>query len=174
MRRIATAVLLAALLLAACGSDDDYAFSATATADMVAPDGARVGIVTLEEGPNGVLVSAHLEGLTPGSHGFHIHTIGTCTPDFAAAGDHFAPNGHSHGFLHAAPMHAGDLPNLHAAANGTAAADFFTDRITLNPDADTSLFDADGSAFIVHALPDSYGAEAGAGGRVACGVIEHA
>ena len=50
--------------------------------------------------------------------------------------------------------------------------DFFTTAVTLGRGADHSLFDADGSAFIVHAQPDSYGAEAGAGERVACGVIE--
>ena len=30
---------------------------------------------------------------------------------------------------------------------------------------------ADGSAIIVHEKPDTYGEDAGAGGRVACGVI---
>ena len=36
----------------------------------------------------------------------------------------------------------------------------------------TSVFDSDGSAIIIHAKPDTSGAEASAGDRVACGVTE--
>ena len=57
-------------------------------------------------------------------------------------------------------------------ARHAARADVFTGKITLAADADTTVFDADGSAIIIHAQPDSYGAEPGAGDRVACGVIE--
>ena len=74
--------------------------------------------------------------------------------------------------MHPDGSHAGDLPNIYAGSDGTARADVFTDQVTLAADAETSVFDSDGSAIIIHAKPDSYGADPGAGDRVACGVIE--
>ena len=147
------------------------AVGATATAMMAGPDGTAMGTVTLTQGPHGVLIAADLTGLTPGGHGFHIHQTGSCAPDFAAAGDHFAPKGLEHGYDNEAGFHAGDLPNIYAAADGTARADFFTREVTLTAGLAHSLFDEDGSAIIVHEKPDTYGEDAGAGGRVACGVI---
>lgn len=143
-----------------------------ATAMLAGPDGTAMGTVTLTQGPFGVLIAADLMGLTPGGHGFHIHEFGTCSPSFAAAGGHFNPGGTGHGFLDEGGVHAGDTPNIYAAADGTARADIFTAAVTLALDADHSLFDADGSAIIVHEKPDTYGADPGAGGRVACGVIQ--
>ena len=170
---LAAAALLAALLLAACGGDSaPAATGARASATLTGPDGAPMGTVTLTQGPHGVLISADVSGLSPGAHGFHIHARGACTPDFAAAGDHFNPGSGGHGFLHEDGAHAGDLPNIHAGADGAARADYFSDAVTLDEDADHSLFDDDGSAIIVHAKPDSYGEAAGAGDRVACGVIQ--
>ena len=143
----------------------------TATAHLVGADGRSLGTVVLIEGPNGVLVQANVYGLSPGGHGFHIHGVGACEPDFGAAGDHFNPEGIGHGFMEEGGWHAGDLPNIFAAADGTARADIFTAAVTLTPGADNSVFDADGSAIIIHAGPDSYGESPGAGDRVACGVI---
>ena len=143
----------------------------TATAHLVGTDGQSLGTVVLIEGPNGVLVQADVIGLSPGGHGFHIHAVGACEPDFGAAGDHFNPEGIGHGFMEEGGWHAGDLPNIYAAADGTARADVFTAAVTLTPGADNSIFDADGSAIIIHAGPDSYGESPGAGDRVACGVI---
>jgi Cu-Zn family superoxide dismutase len=143
----------------------------TATATLTGPDGAAMGAVTLTQGSNGVLLSAEVSGLSPGAHGFHIHAIGVCSPDFKAAGGHYNPGSSGHGLLHSGGHHAGDLPNIHAAADGTARAEYFTADVTFAADAANSLFDADGSSIIIHAKPDSYGESAGAGSRVACGVI---
>ncbi len=158
--------------LTACGEDDVAGVGQTAAATMSGPDGTPMGTVTLQQGPNGVLVSADISGLTPGPHGFHLHDTGACTPDFSAAGSHFAPGDEGHGFMHTEGSHAGDLPNIYAGSDGTARADHFTSAVTLAATGDTSVFDADGSAIIIHAKPDSYGPEPGAGDRVACGVIE--
>ena len=151
-------------------------FTAAATevavADLVGTDGQARGSVTLTEGPNGILVQIRAANLEPGEHGFHIHETGACAPDFGAAGGHYNPGGDGHGFMHPEGYHAGDLPNVHADALGNANTDVFTDRVTLSEGAENTLFDEDGSAIIIHESPDSYGAEAGAGGRVACGVIE--
>ena len=157
--------------LAACAEDDVAGVGETAVATMWGVDGAAMGTVTMEQGPHGVLISADVSGLTEGGHGFHIHTVGSCSPDFSAAGGHFAPEGRGHGFLYVDGAHAGDIPNIYAAGDGTARADFFTDWVTLAAHGTTSVFDADGSTIIIHAKPDTSGSEAGAGDRVACGVI---
>lgn len=170
--RRAVVLVLIAMGLAACGGDRISDVGARAAASMSGPAGAAMGRVELTQGPNGVLISADVYGLSPGPHGFHIHSVGACSPDFSAAGGHFAPDGEGHGFMHADGHHAGDLPNIHAGADGSARVDHFTSKLTLAPDGDTSLFDEDGSAVIIHAMPDSYGADPGAGDRAACGVIE--
>ena len=71
--------------------------------------------------------------------------------------------------------HPGDTVNVYAHADGTANADQYTVDATLGDatvsGGPTTLFDADGSAIIVHEGPDSYGEAPGAGARIACGVI---
>jgi len=163
--------LVVVIGLAACGVETS-AVGQTAVASLSGPEGNAMGEVMFTQGPNGVLISADVSGLTPGPHGFHIHSVGACSPDFSAAGGHFDPDDEGHGFMHEESWHPGDLPNIHAGDDGIARTDYFADRISLAPDADGSLFDADGSAIIIHAKPDSYGPEPGAGDRVACGVIE--
>ncbi len=149
---------------------DPAAFGLTATAEMRGPDGEPMGAVTIIQAPRGLLIQARLTAVPEGWHGFHIHETGSCEPDFSAAGGHYNPTGIGHGILHEAGHHPGDTVNIYAHADGTANADQYTVEATLGAGAAT-LFDADGSAIIVHEGPDSYGAEPGAGGRVACGVI---
>ncbi len=163
----------AMLMIVACGGDESPGdVGRTARANLAGPDGNGMGQVTLTQTPTGVLISAEVTGLSPGAHGFHIHGVGACAPDFTAAGSHFAPGGEPHGYLSEGGPHAGDLPNIHASEDGTARLDYFTDAVTLDADAAHSLFDEDGSAFIVHADPDDYRDVASAGARVSCGVIE--
>ena len=164
----------AVLTLLACtsGPAAPSGIGASATATLASPDGDAMGTVMLIQTYHGVLVSADVSGLAEGGHGFHIHTVGTCAPDFAAAGDHFNPGDVGHGYNNPDGVHAGDLPNIYADTDGDARADYFTNAITLDAGADHSIFDADGSAIIIHEKPDTYGADAGAGGRVACGVIQ--
>src|SRR5580765_6795089 len=38
-----------------------------------------------------VTITVTVSGLKPGMHGVHLHAVGKCTPDFAAAGGHFDP-----------------------------------------------------------------------------------
>ncbi|MYE53955.1 MAG: superoxide dismutase family protein, partial [Chloroflexi bacterium] len=100
---------------------------ASAVAMMAASDGSPMGTVSLTQGANGILVSADLSGLSPGWHGFHIHSVGNCSPDFSAAGGHLSVEGQGHGFMQG-EFHSGDMPNIHAAADGTARADVFNAR----------------------------------------------
>jgi Cu-Zn family superoxide dismutase len=123
-----------------------------------------------------VEITIKVKGLTPGAHGVHIHETGACAPSFAAAGGHFDPGPHGMSDPDANhPFHMGDLPNLIANADGDASFTVRTTRVTLSP-GPTSLFDADGSAIIVHGNPDqgiTGEPKSGVSGgpRVACGVI---
>ena len=150
---------------------DPTAVGLTATAALSSPDGEPMGEVTFTQGPRGVLIQARVSGLEAGPHGFHIHETGSCEPDFGAAGGHFNPTSAGHGPLHEGGHHAGDIPNLIAHDDGAGLADYYTEDVTLASAVAHSLFDADGSAIVIHVNPDSYGEDAMAGGRVACGVV---
>ena len=149
-------------------------------------EGQKVGVVSLRRAGDVLVVSGLTWGLTPGFHGFHIHTTGLCEADgpagpFATAGGHLDPGG-----LHTHSDHAGDMPSLLVTQNGRAYASFITDRFTF-----AQLRDADGSAVMVHEdrdnfanIPERYtsGGAVGpddstkktgdAGTRAACGVID--
>lgn len=172
MTRHPHALLLGVAFCAAVGiGGPAFAQSNTAHAVLESADGEMAGSATFTQMPAGLLVEVDVIGLAPGAHGIHLHQTGACSPDFAAAGDHFAPNGNGHGFGATATPHAADLPNLVAGADGEASAHYLNPRVTLS-EGDTALLDDDGAALVVHANPDSYGADAGAGDRVVCGVIE--
>jgi superoxide dismutase, Cu-Zn family len=147
----------------------------SAVATLVDSTGARMGEAHLTETPSeGVHIEMHVEGLPPGVYAFHIHETGACSPDFEAAGDHYAPQGNAHGPMHERGRHAGDLLNLHVTAPGKAASEWLADQVTLEPGAPGTLLDADGSALVIHAGADDYQSQPSgdAGSRLACGVIE--
>jgi Cu-Zn family superoxide dismutase len=140
----------------------------TGTADFVESQQGTGKIVT---------ITVTVSGLKAGMHGIHLHAVGKCTPDFAAAGGHFDPGPAGNPDPDANhPFHMGDVPQLTAGANGKATMKAATTRVTLS-DGPLSLFDADGSAVIVHGNPDqgiTGESKSGVSGgpRIACGVIE--
>ena len=148
--------------------------AARASVKFVDATGAEIGWGKLVEDATGrVHVNVHVAGLTPGQHGIHIHAVGACGPTFAAAGGHYNPFTREHGLDNAAGPHAGDLPNLEVNEAGIGHLDATTDRVTLSGGGAT-LFDHDGSAFIIHANPDDQVTNAtngNSGARIACGVI---
>jgi Cu-Zn family superoxide dismutase len=77
-----------------------------------------------------------------------------------------------HGLSNPAVPHAGDARNFTAAADGTAHVQFTTDRVTITAGAAT-LFDADGTALVVHAGADDQVSQpsGNSGDRIACGVL---
>jgi len=79
-----------------------------------------------------------------------------------------------HGLLNAQGPDDGDLPNLFAAADGSAHGEFFTTKARISQDGPGQwLWDADGSALVIHANPDDHNSQpiGGAGDRVACAVL---
>ncbi len=135
--------------------------------------GKAVGDVDLVQMPNGVLLKLSIKGLPPGERAFHIHAVGKCEAPFTSAGGHFNPGGHKHGMM-AGPGHAGDMPNLHILQSGELTVEILNTAVSLEKGKPNSVFDADGSAIVVHDGPDDYKSDpaGNAGDRIACGVIE--
>ncbi len=175
MRRSSMQLLVANLfgIAAMLAGGPAIAEDPSAGATLINSEGHEVGKVSLTESPNGVLLHAELHDIPAGTHGFHLHTVGSCTPDFKAAGGHFNPTGKKHGFMAKEGAHLGDMPNIHVPASGALTFEFFLPEVTIAT-GETQLLDSDGTAVMVHAKPDDYRTDpAGdAGDRIACGVIK--
>ena len=138
-------------------------------AELKNPQGKGVGSVMLIEIPHGTLLHARFSNLPAGAHAFHVHAVGKCEPPFKSAGGHFNPEGRKHGIHAAGGLHVGDMPNIHVPVSGALEIEVLNTRLKL----DSSLFDADGAAIVLHAGPDDYKSDpaGAAGGRIACGAI---
>jgi len=134
------------------------------------------GTALLWQDPTNIVhVELQLSGLPPGEHGIHFHAVGKCeggATAFSTAGAHFNPIGRQHGLKNPVGPHAGDAPNIIVKEDGTLKASFRTDRVTLT-DGSTTLFDADGSAIVIHAAPDDQVSQpaGNSGARIACGTL---
>lgn len=132
------------------------------------------GWVKFEQTDHGVRVTAEVDGLTPGKHGFHVHMFGDLSAgDGTATGGHFDPHGVDHGLPgmhddHAhVGGHAGDLGNLDADDTGHASYDVTFSDLHLNGTGSIV-----GRSIIVHRDEDDGGQPTGnAGPRIAQGVI---
>jgi Cu-Zn family superoxide dismutase len=135
-----------------------------------APNGNVRGTVTFTEETEGIRVTASIEGLTPGAHGFHIHEKGDCSsPDFSSAGPHFNPLQMPHGSPTDPQHHSGDFGNLEANAQGIARYERVFSWLTFK--GTNSII---GHAVIVHEKADDMKSQpaGNAGARLACGVIQ--
>ena len=148
----------------------------TGQAVIINGQGAEIGKATMTQGATGLLIKVEATGLTPGWHGIHIHATGQCAAPFTSAGAHINHTDPKtpHGLLNAEGPDDGDLPNLYAAADGSAKAEFFTTQARISQDGPGQwLWDTDGSALVIHANPDDHNSQpiGGAGDRVACAVL---
>jgi Cu-Zn family superoxide dismutase len=147
------------------------------SAEIKGPDGHKLGVLTLQEGPSGVLLNVDVAGLTPGWHGMHFHEKGDCSDAaFKSAGAHINHDPKlNHGLLSAGGPDFGDLPNLYVAGDGSGHAQAFSALVSLHGDGGRpALLDADGSALVIHASPDDQKTQpiGGAGARIGCAVIK--
>jgi len=167
-----SALACTAVLVAGCSSMPwGRSSDAAARADVAPTQGHTArGVVEFTQRGDDVVVAASFSGLTPGPHGFHVHEKGDCSaPDATSAGGHFNPTGKPHGDPMQSEHHLGDLPMLHADANGNARLNATMRGASLRGGA-TNLV---GRAVVVHAQRDDFRSQpAGdSGARVACGVI---
>jgi len=160
------ALLAASLPFAASAAEPE------ARATLRDREGRTVGTVTLRNAPTGVLLRARMDSLPPGIHAIHVHERGVCEGDFESAGSHFAPSQHAHGLLSEKGPHAGDLPNLFVPEAGKLEVEMHAPALSLA--SGSALFDADGSAIVIHEAADDHRSDpaGGAGARIACGRIE--
>ena len=159
-------IFLAPLLATACMTTEPHG---PAPVPLINALGAPVGTVRVLPTPAGLDFRIDASGLPPGVHGIHVHAVGHCDPpDFTTAGAHWNPANRKHGMNNPAGPHAGDLPNVEVAANGTLGT-----TVTLAGASLQSLLDADGAAIVLHAGADDYVTDpsGNSGARIACAVI---
>lgn len=160
-------------------SGSTYAAShgADANAMMINKQGKEIGFAHLIQTPTGVLIHIKVSGLQPGKHGLHLHSFGVCEPStgFKSAKGHVGKVEGAHGLMNPQGPEPGDLPNLFVGSDGVGEAEIFTTMVSVKG-GDNPLLDADGSTFIIHEAADDHMTQpiGGAGGRVACGIIEPA
>ena len=135
--------------------------------------GRVVGSAVFLQQDDGVRILLDLKGFTPGIKAVHIHDVGLCDPpSFESAGPHFNPTNAAHGSANPKGPHAGDLPNITVEATGQGHLEVTNSRVTLKA-GPTTLFDANGSALVVHEGPDDLRTDPDgkSGARIACGVL---
>ena len=167
-RYISLFAVLALALMVSLGVSPTLAQSDMVEVRLYDVQMRQVGTATFTQTSDGVTIEAEVMGMQPvaGDHGVHIHEMGVCEPPFTSAGGHWNPTNVGHGADNG--PHRGDLPNMAFYANGGGTYMANSDQFTL-----AQLFDADGSAFIIHAGPDDYMTDpsGNSGDRIICGVI---
>ena len=150
--------------------------SLTHTANIINTQRETIGSVTLASTQHGISARVRVAGLTPGEHGMHFHKVGDCSDaQFKKSGGHINPDAKQHGLSNTHGPDNADLPNLIVDSNGIGDQIVTNNRLTLYKDGPLpELFDADGSALVIHANADDQISQpiGGAGARVACAVIQ--
>lgn len=171
LRKFAISIVLCTALTA-CASLGEVPTKKLATATLRQANGLPAGTAILTAAGEKVTLSLALAGLPAGQKGMHLHMVGRCdAPDFASAGGHLNPGGRQHGTANPSGSHLGDLPNVVIDSNGAAAMS--AQLPGTRAELEAALFDADGTAIVVHAGPDDYRTDpsGNSGARIACGVL---
>ncbi|XP_074518397.1 copper chaperone for superoxide dismutase [Halichoeres trimaculatus] len=139
---------------------------------MLAGAGNIVGVVRfLQLSEERCLIDGTVDGLEPGPHGLHVHTLGDLTQDCLSCGDHYNPSGKQHGGPGDSERHAGDLGNIVAGPDGRASF-----RLE---DGQLKVWEVIGRSLVVDAGEDDLGRgghllsrqTGNSGERLACGII---
>jgi Cu-Zn family superoxide dismutase len=174
MQHLSAIAICSLLFVGAMALAPNAAAQSTANAQLKTADGKDVGTATLTQTRDGVSIALVLNGLPAGEHALHVHAVGKCDPPgFTSAGPHFNPGNKKHGKLNPEGHHAGDMDDIIIPATGILSATVVNKDITLDKGKPNSVFQANGTALVVHAKQDDYKTDpaGNAGDRIACGVI---
>ncbi|CAF96200.1 unnamed protein product, partial [Tetraodon nigroviridis] len=139
---------------------------------MLAGAGNIQGVVRfLQLSEEACLIDGTIDGLDPGPHGLHVHTLGDLTQDCLSCGEHYNPFGRQHGGPGDAERHVGDLGNITAGPDGRASF-----RLE---DRQLKVWDVIGRSLVVDAGEDDLGrgghplskTTGNSGERLVCGII---
>lgn len=174
----------AALALAACATDTEAEPEGAAVSSTIGPPALNADLrdaqgrsrarATVEQAGDSLRVRIEATGMSPGSYGAHLHTVGRCDPPaFTTAGPHWNPTGQKHGKDNPQGMHRGDLPNLMVGADGQGSFEYTIPGASLSGMSPAKLIDEDGAAVVIHAKPDDFRTDpsGNSGDRIACGVL---
>ncbi|XP_071315305.1 copper chaperone for superoxide dismutase [Trachinotus anak] len=150
------------------GSEQDLG----AAVAMLAGVGQIQGVVRfLQLSEERCLIDGTVDGLEPGLHGLHVHTLGDLTQDCSSCGEHYNPFGRQHGGPEDSERHVGDLGNILAGPDGRASFRFEDNQL--------KVWDVIGRSLVVDAGEDDLGRGShplsqqtgNSGERLACGII---
>ena len=133
------------------------------------------GIIKFSQINHKVKINYHIEGLSNGLHGFHVHEYGDLTDGCTSSCSHFNPFNAEHGGPKSKIRHVGDLGNV-KSKNGLAKGTIIDSLISLNLKSVCCII---GRCIVVHEDEDDLGKggneeskkTGNAGKRLACGVI---
>ena len=158
---------------AGCSTLSELPTERLGSANLVLSNGLPAGTAQILASGDRVTLAIAASGLPAGQRGFHLHTKGECArPDFMSAGGHLNPLGRAHGKDAEGGAHVGDMPNLVFDQRQTAT--LTVDLPGTRAEIENWIFDADGTAIVIHADADDYRTDptGNAGARAACGVIK--
>ncbi|XP_056157976.1 copper chaperone for superoxide dismutase-like isoform X2 [Lampris incognitus] len=155
-------------VLKGIGSQQDLG-AAVAMLAGVGPIQGVVRFVQLSE--ERCVIDGTIDGLEPGAHGLHVHTLGDLTQDCLSCGEHYNPFGKQHGGPGDAERHVGDLGNVVAGTDGRASF-----RLE---DSQLKVWDVIGRSLVVDEGEDDLGRgghplskqTGNSGEMLACGII---
>lgn len=153
---------------------DKFSLIEAATAEIAATSDRQVkgtARFTPDTGQNQIKIELSLSGLTPGLHGFHIHTHPDCGDNGKAAGPHFNPHGEEHGAPNSERQHVGDLGNIEADAEGKVNTVITSRKLAFSGPNNVLHH-----TVVIHANEDDLHSQpsGNAGDRIACGIIRPA
>jgi Cu-Zn family superoxide dismutase len=163
--------IAAAAALAACQTVDEAPAGLLGQASLRLADGSPAGTARLLESGTQLNLSISLTNLPEGEHGLRLHITGSCeAPDYASAGGPLEAANTEHGHRNLGAALLADLPKAVIGASGSGT---ISSTLRGAPrDVAAQMFDADGTALVVHAGPDDRADLADrSNSRIACGIF---
>ncbi|KAM6159167.1 copper chaperone for superoxide dismutase [Rhynchocyon petersi] len=154
------------------GMGDNLLQNLEAAVAILGGRGPVQGVVRfLQLNPECCLIEGTIAGLEPGLHGLHVHQYGDLTSNCDSCGDHFNPDGTSHGGPQDAERHRGDLGNVHADSDGQAVFRMEDEKL--------KVWEVIGRSLVIDEKEDDLGRGShplskitgNSGKRLACGII---